>query len=380
MLSWLAPILVFGLVLLVHEAGHFMAAKLVGVYAPRFSIGFGKPIWRHRRGETEYVIGWLVPLGGYVRMASREDETMAMIEGGGEEPAERPADWDPEAMMPFGPKPVPPHRWFESKPLPARLLIMIAGVTMNVILALVINISVVGGTPRLRAVPAIDSVVAGRPAAMGGLERGDSILAINGVATSAWSDVQDVIRSSDGQALKFRVRRGSETLDLPVTPVQVRDTADGGVGRAVWQIGVLPRAVEEPRTVASTLGDGWRLTWRMGGAVVGVVRGLLTGKVSVAQLGGPIAIAKSSVQAAQNGAVVLFELIAFLSINVAVLNMLPIPILDGGQILLNIVESVKGRAFSARTREYILRAGLLAIALLFALVMFNDLGLRKLFG
>ncbi len=100
----------------------------------------------------------------------------------------------------------------------------------------------------------------------------------------------------------------------------------------------------------------------------------------VAQLGGPIAIAKSSVQAAQNGAVVLFELIAFLSINVAVLNMLPIPILDGGQILLNIVESVKGRAFSARTREYILRAGLLAIALLFALVMFNDLGLRKLFG
>src|SRR5512143_1164750 len=125
MLSWLAPVLVFGLVVLVHEVGHFLAAKLVGVYAPRFSIGFGKALWRRRRGETEYVLS-LLPLGGYVRMASREDEAMAMIEGGGETAEQHGTDWDPEAMMPFGPKPVPPHRWFESKTLPARLLILIA--------------------------------------------------------------------------------------------------------------------------------------------------------------------------------------------------------------------------------------------------------------
>jgi regulator of sigma E protease len=119
----------------------------------------------------------------------------------------------------------------------------------------------------------------------------------------------------------------------------------------------------------------------MGAGVIEVVKGLLTGQVSVSQLGGPIQIARSSVEAARSGLETLFSLIAFLSINVAILNLLPIPILDGGQILLNVAETIKGSAFSARTREYILRAGLVAIALLFALVMFNDLkGLLKLFG
>lgn len=380
MLSWLAPILVFGLVLMVHELGHFMAAKAVGVYAPRFSIGFGAPIWRRRKGETEYALGWLLPLGGYVRMASREDETMALIEGGGEAQTQPGPDWDPEAMVPFGPKPVPPDRWFESKSLPARLLIMVAGVTMNALLALVINVSLAGSVPRLHPVPAIDSVVVGKPASAAGLQRGDSILTINGAPARAWADMQDTIRESGGRPLQLEILRGGKSLSLSVSPVEVTDTSESGSIRRVWQIGVLPKSIEEPRTVASALGDGWRVTWQMGGAVLNVVRGLLTGKVSVSQLGGPIAIARSSVQAARSGIEVLFGLIAFLSINVAVLNLLPIPILDGGQILLNVAEAVKGSAFSTRTREYILRAGLLAIALLFALVMFNDLGLRRLFG
>ena len=131
-MALLAPILVFGLVIFVHELGHFLAAKATGVYAPRFSIGFGPSIFRFRRGETEYILAWL-PLGGYVRMASRHDAEAAFIEGGNEEQTARgPADkdYDPEAMIPFGPKPVPEHRWFESKPLWARLIIMAAGVTM----------------------------------------------------------------------------------------------------------------------------------------------------------------------------------------------------------------------------------------------------------
>src|SRR5829696_5900664 len=138
MLSILAPILVFGLVVFVHELGHFLAAKWLGVYAPRFSIGFGPALFRRRRGETEYILA-AFPLGGYVRMASRHDETAAALEGGSEEAAKLAASdprYDPNAMIPFGPLPVPEHRWFESKPLPARLYILLAGVTMNILLGL----------------------------------------------------------------------------------------------------------------------------------------------------------------------------------------------------------------------------------------------------
>src|SRR5438105_1585130 len=140
MLAILAPILVFGLVIFVHELGHFIAAKAVGVYAPRFSIGFGPALFRRRRGETEYVLAML-PLGGYVRMASRHDAETAFLEGGSEEANARAAtdpDYDPNAMIPFGPKPVPENRWFESKPLWARTVIMIAGVVMNIMLAIVV--------------------------------------------------------------------------------------------------------------------------------------------------------------------------------------------------------------------------------------------------
>src|SRR6476620_9234151 len=140
-MAFLAPILVFGLVIFVHELGHFIAAKALGVYAPRFSIGFGPSIFKFRRGETEYILAWL-PLGGYVRMASRHDAETAFLEGGAEEASKRAESdkgYAPNAMIPFGPKPVPGDRWFESKPLWARIVIMIAGVVMNIVLAIVVG-------------------------------------------------------------------------------------------------------------------------------------------------------------------------------------------------------------------------------------------------
>src|SRR5580704_17965151 len=130
---WLAPILVFGVVIFVHELGHFLAAKITGVYAPRFSIGFGSALWHHRWGETEYRLA-VLPLGGYVRMASRDDESAAMLEGGGEERGPGTEGSDPDALMPFGSKPIPPDRWFESKPLGARIVIKLSGVFMNALL------------------------------------------------------------------------------------------------------------------------------------------------------------------------------------------------------------------------------------------------------
>jgi regulator of sigma E protease len=393
MLSWLAPILVFGLVVLVHELGHFMAAKWLGVYAPRFSIGFGPALWRRRFGETEYIVAAL-PLGGYVRMASREDEATAFLEGGNEEskvPAvgasssptvtgephaveAKKRDWDPEAMIPFGPKPVPENRWFESKPLWGRLIIMLAGVTMNAILALVVSTGLYAGYGRAYIPAVVDSIVAGRPAERAGLLKGDSIVAVDGTPVRTWNQVTQRVGASAGQELVFDVIRGGRTVSLRITPELRSDTSDIGTLEQVGRIGAASttnNAREKLGLVESTVA-GWNSTWAMGTAVIRVVGGLVTGQVSMSQLGGPITIARTSVEAAKSGLETLFSLIAFLSINVAVLNLLPIPILDGGQILINVAEGIKGSAFGARTREYILRAGLVAIALLFALVMFND--------
>lgn len=379
MLAWLAPLVVFGLVIFVHELGHFLAAKAMGVYAPRFSIGFGPALWRRRRGETEYVIAAL-PLGGYVRMASRDDEATAFLEGGTEEGgaakrADDP-DWDPEAMMPFGPKPVPAHRWFESKPLLARLFILIAGVSMNAVLAIVMSTSVFAVWGRAYVPAVVDSVVADRPAEAAGLLRGDSIVAIDGAPIGRWSEVIERVSAAADRPVELEVVRNGSRQTLVVRP-EATDFTDPFTGQrsVVGRIGLAPvdRQVREPLAPGPAFVEGWNGTWRMAGSIVVIVRGLFTGDVPTSTLGGPVAIARVSVEAARGGIENLMLLIAFLSINIAVLNLLPVPIFDGGQILINVLEAAKGSPFSVRTREIILRAGLLAIVMLFVLVMFNDL-------
>lgn len=461
MLALVAPILVFGLVIFVHELGHFVAAKLTGVYAPRFSIGFGPALFRRRRGETEYVLAAL-PLGGYVRMASRHDAEAALLEGGNEESSSlRPGDkgYDPNAMMPFGPKPIPEHRWFESKSLAARLFIMIAGVVMNVILAFVVfvalnvtygdqiipsrvvgavrvpasapelgrlqpgdTIAAVNGQPvrnwneiaqrisetsgdlvvirtdrdEIRVPvagagalspsdvvssidffipPVIGDVLPNSPAARAGLRARDSVVAIGGQPLRRWSELQDRVGASAGKTIAFQVMRDGRVVSLALRPEStvVKDPVTKAT-RTVGKIGAVGADVtaREPMTLGSSLTTGARQTWGTATKIVDVVKGLLTGGVSPRQLGGPIAITRASVAAAQSGLESLFMLIALLSVNVAVLNLLPIPILDGGQILLNVAEAAKGSPFSSRTREYILRFGLVAILLIFALSTFND--------
>ncbi|MDB4912831.1 MAG: rane-associated zinc metalloprotease [Gemmatimonadetes bacterium] len=475
MLAYIAPIVVFGLVIFVHELGHFIAAKLTGVYAPRFSIGFGPALIRHRHGETEYVLAAL-PLGGYVRMASRHDAEAAMIEGGSEESsALKPDDagYDPNAMMPFGPRPVPEDRWFESKSLAARLFIMIAGVTMNFLLAFIVltllgltygevvvatrevgavhvapnapalaslragdTITAINGTPvrnwnevrdEIDKVPAgtlaittqhgdvrvpvgganeppakdvgaaidffippiIGDMLPGSAGARAGLRGGDSIVTINDLPVTSWSQLQERVTPSAGKEVPFEVRRGGRTLRFVVTPEPMpqKDPVTK-ITTQVGKIGATPAdfSSRQPMGLREATVEGARRTWVTATGIVDIVRGLLTREVSVRQLGGPIAITRASVAAARSGLETLFSLIAILSVNVAVLNLLPIPILDGGQILINIAESVKGGPFSARTREYVLRAGLVLILLIFAMSTYNDVvsgvkdAIAKLFG
>ncbi|MEO7216906.1 MAG: site-2 protease family protein, partial [Gemmatimonadaceae bacterium] len=216
MLVWLAPVFVLGLVVFVHEFGHFLAAKAFGVYAPRFSIGFGPAIVKKRIGETEYRIG-ILPIGGYVRMASRLDETSAALEGGGELTAEGD-NLDPNELIPFGSKPVPESRWFESKSLTARLIIMLAGVTMNVVLGFVINVALVKIYERAPTTR-LNEVVAGKAAAQAGLEKGDSIVAVKGSPVGSWENFVAVIKNSGGTAVPVGVLRDGKPLTVSVTPV-----------------------------------------------------------------------------------------------------------------------------------------------------------------
>jgi regulator of sigma E protease len=377
MLAWAAPLIVFGIVVFVHELGHFLVAKAVGVYTPRFSIGFGRPLLRKRWGETEYVLAAL-PLGGYVRMASKDDEATAFIEGGSENAVTNVAThgepMDPDAMMPFGPRPIPADRWLESQPLPARLAILLAGVTMNIVLALVVTTGMLVhyGMPYVSTTA--DSLLVDRPAAMAGLRAGDSIAAIDGVPLVSWDSLVARIGASAGKPLEFDVRRGTERSVVTVTPRL--DTATNQVTGKIEQvgrIGIMPRQAMRPVPLGEAMTSGWNITWGMAGKVIEALHGLVTRKVAASELGGPIMIATASVQAARGGFENLLLLIALISVNLAVFNLLPVPILDGGQIVMSLLEAAKGSAFSAKTRDYILRAGLAAVLLLFMLVTYNDL-------
>jgi regulator of sigma E protease len=383
---YIAPLLVFGLVVFVHELGHFVAAKMCGVYAPVFSLGWGRRLFGWRRGETDYRVS-LIPLGGYVRMASRDDETMAGIEGGAgdrgsldrsaERPDNVPADlWDEEAMAPFGPRPVPADRWVESKSALARVFILSAGVIMNILLTIGVSSGIYYTYGRQYLPAVVDSVVAQAPAQVAGLQAGDRIVAINGEAVRGWDEVIARVSPVTSGALTVDVERGGARLSRSIEPeaATVKDPISGEE-RTVGRIGVMVRdsVVREPVGLGTAIASGTRASWNMAEQVVSVIGGLVSGGVSADQLGGPIAIARTSVQAAKNGAETLWSLIAFLSLNIAILNLVPIPVLDGGQILMVIAERIKGSEFSMRTREAFARVGVLAVLALILLVTFNDL-------
>jgi regulator of sigma E protease len=216
--------------------------------------------------------------------------------------------------------------------------------------------------------------VAGKPAALAGLQPGDRVVAIDGRAVTRWDEVYDGVSVAAGRVVALQVVRGADTLAVSVTPQEEDVVAATGETRRVGRIGVAVRqdVAREPVGLGVALAEGWRGTWAMAGNVVTVLGNLVTGKVSVSQLGGPLEIARSSVAAARSGAETLWGLIAFLSINLAVLNLLPIPLMDGGQILLQIAETAYRRPLPLVVKEWYAKVGLAVIVTLFVLVTFND--------
>jgi regulator of sigma E protease len=426
--SIFAVTIVLGIMILVHEWGHFMAAKLFGVRVEIFSLGFGPRLWGRRRGPTDYRISAL-PLGGYVKMA-------------GDNPTEE-RKGDPDEFL--------------SKPRWQRAIIAVAGPTMNIVMAVVlfagififvgiptpvylnrpaevaalpknspaaaagiqpgdrvveidglknptweqaINQVRVARGPSLRLVversgnyfpitvplpetrdvdgllgypaipPVVDEVGLGMPAEKAGLRPGDELLALNDEPLRTWPEFVEGVRHSGGRPIRLLVRHNGREEQLQIQPIQGHTFRN----EVVWQIGVTPRTEEDYKRlgVFPAFDQATVATLAMGRQILGVVGQLFTGKVSLRQMQGVIGIARESGRAAKRGTISLINLMAVISLNLAILNLLPIPILDGGHILLLAIEGGLRRDLSITVKERFVQVGLLFLLVIFFIVMYND--------
>ena len=425
MTTLLAFLFVLGVLIFVHELGHFLAARRVGVRVLTFSLGFGPKILKFKRGDTEYCVS-AIPLGGYVKMA-------------GENPD------DPRSGQPDE---------FLSKTKWQRFQILIMGPLMNIVLAVIVLAIVLSQGVAIMAYrdqpPVVGSVVAGSPAERVGLQRGDRILTVSDDEVETWEDLLLAIAMKPDRDVPLTIERQGQTRSLvirttaegkyeignigvlPDTYAVVRNPLPGGVGeraglkdgdlvvsiageriisgtqfrKAIEKNGgrevvmVVRRGDEElhinvtpekrgaigmldvypgDQTISITPGpfEALKLSVeqniKSSGLIFTTLAGLLTGDTSVRQLQGPVGIAQLSGESAALGWVHLFELMAMLSINLGILNLMPIPVLDGGHILILLMEGVARRDFSMAVKEKMLLAGFVVLMMLMVTVIYNDL-------
>ncbi len=338
-----------------HELGHYLVARLFGIPAETFSIGFGRALvgWTDRRG-TRWKIAWL-PLGGYVKFV------------GDMSPASEPGDLAD----------VPEHlrdRIFQVRPVWQRFLVVLAGPAANFLLAILIFTAFFSliGTPLTNVVGAI---VPKSAAAAAGIQTGDRIVSVAGRPTPTFGDVANVIAVRPNEHVVVEVDRQGSLRDLDVRLGS--EMIDDGTGRQM-RAGVLgirsTLQVGQPISVFQAVPMATEQTVRITRTIVDGLVQLVRGQVSVRQLGGPITIARVAGQGAELGVFPFIGLLALLSINLGFINLLPVPMLDGGHLFFYVVEAVRRRPLSAGALDLAFRGGL---ALLFALMMFltiNDLG------
>ena len=445
----LATIIVLGVLIFVHELGHFLAAKGVGVEVQRFSIGLGPRILGFRRGETEYVLS-AIPLGGYVKMGGMDDEVMERVEGGGDGERRQPSPRD-----------------FDSKPLWARTFVISAGVIMNMVFAFALYTGVVAiwGVPGvlttrvglvresslpagtldlarlpiggavlrvgdqpvetwgqvtdalLRAPAGVTEIVtegpaasvsvdlpadqesrrtmvgslrawldpavgAVSPAARGDLRAGDRILAVDGAPVANWDDFVDRIQTRPGQRVELELEREGGRITRAVTPEPATEVDPlTGAERTVGRVGIYPALGELAYRKVGLMDSfryGARETIGITTLILGFLGDLFTGNVSPRSLGSIVTIGEASGQAAAAGPQMFLQFIALFSVNLAVLNLLPIPVLDGGHLLFLLIEAVRGKALTVEQRLRWSNVGFLIVMGIMIWALSNDF--LRLFG
>lgn len=347
MVTFIAFIVLLGILIFAHELGHFLAARIGGVGVLKFSLGFGPKIFGKKIGETEYVLSW-IPLGGFVKLLG---------ESGTEE--------------------LPPEdeeRSFLKQPTWKRLLIVLAGPVFNFLLAVIIFVIVyMHGLPTL--VPVIGEISAGSAAQGAGILSGDTILSINDKKLTYWDEVKPVIAESNGNEVKMVVRRGTEEKMISVRPKLSKAKNIFGEEESTYLIGIAPsgKTVIEKKSPHMAVLSAFGKTWEISKLTVVSVIKMIEGVISPRTLGGPIFIAQVAGAQVKEGIIPFILFMAILSINLGVINLFPVPVLDGGHIFFYLIEMVTRKEIPLKIREISQQIGFVALLMLMLFIIMIDI-------
>jgi regulator of sigma E protease len=377
-------IVALGILVFVHELGHFLVAKYFKVGVLEFAIGFGKKIWKRRIGETTYAIG-IIPLGGYVRMVGDDPQLLEpdqaqdksnpadLIEG-----VDSNAELSPEEKALLADE----SKWFLKKSYWPKMAIVVAGPLFNLIFALLVAFALFYfyGKPDLETLadkPIIGSVNPFYPADKAGLKRMDVVKSIDGKAVSTWTQLADTIAKAGEKELVFVVERKDSTgtvlppLELKITPTynteELTAFDDEPQKKRRSMIGIQRYFNREPLTFVESLVEAPQHVWFLTRMTFVGLQKMITGQLSAKNISGPLGILDLAARSAEEGFDNYFNFIIFLSVSLAVFNLLPIPILDGGHMLFFTLGALKGEPVSLRIQQ---RASQVGLFLLLALMLF----------
>jgi len=346
-LTFLSAIILLGLIIFVHELGHFLSAKLMGVKVLKFSLGFGPKLISKRYGDTEYLIS-SIPFGGYVKMLG---------ESSGEELQEE------EKVFAFNYQPV----W-------KRFIIVFLGPLFNLLFAIVIFVFVFSyGIPVL--LPEVGDVLPQSPAERAGLMKGDTVISIDGSQITQWDEMTNIIHNSPGRSLNLKIKRKSEIITLLVIPEKKRVPDLFGQGKEVGLIGIKPsgKTFTKKSDFTESVSNSVSRTWEIAVLTVVSIVKLIQRVIPMNTIGGPILIIQMAGEQASLGILNFFIFMAIININLGVLNLLPIPILDGGHIFFLGIEAIRRKPLEEKFITVAQRIGLAIILLIMVFAIYNDL-------
>ena len=349
MITVLAVLLVIGGVIFIHELGHFTFAKATGMRVERFSVGFPPRLIGKKIGDTDYCIS-AIPLGGYVKVSGVIDESMDTENVNSNEP------WA-----------------YESKNTIQKAMYITGGVIFNLLFAVLIftiltfNSGIYDPNPE----PIVNEIIPELPADQAGIQAGDRILAVNGIEFTKWNEMTDLIHSAPDQEISIRWSHEGQVIEKKLTTVS-NMILKGSKLVKVGLIGISPEYEHRNAGFFEAMGSGFNNTWYWLKVTVISLKMLVTGEESLKNIGGPIFIAQLAGESAKSGLASLIGLMAIISINLALINILPIPAFDGGHLIVILTEAIIRRPLSIKAKLRIQQVGLVIILTLMVVVIFND--------